>query len=250
MALSTETEALLGFYNQKLELDANQIVQVGIIETGYEIQTGVGETDKIKVYGPQELINNYNVPINKLDNKILEYNNQIRGLQQQVLNWGQSANAVGCGTTAAPAVVVYQDTVYYAGYGFTAPNPFQSFSGTITSTTVGLGTINTVGVASIGTYLCNVGTCYKPLFSPPLGCSGGVCVGYADTITNLNNEITSLKALRDPLIEKVNTLKAGRADFQLQLYAYTQTKSKLNDQIQKTEAIVGFLQDPANAEWL
>lgn len=246
MTISTQTEALVEFYNQKIKLDTKQIVQVEIIEAGYEIKTGIEENDKIKVYGPQELINNYNIPIEKLDNKILEYNNQISNLQQQVLILGQQANSVGCGTTSLNAVIVYQDILNYVGYGFSAPNPFQTFSGVMNSVTAGLGTATIVGLSSIGSYDNDIGTCYESLF----GCSAGVCSGYATSITNLNNQITNLKALRDPLIEKVNILKNGRADFELQQYAYTQSKSKLNGQIQKTESIINFLQDPANSEWL
>jgi hypothetical protein len=243
MGISTQTEALVEFYNQKIVLDAKQITQVEIIESGYTIKTGIGTTEQIRVYGPQELIDNYNVPIKKIDNKVLEYNNQIRNLQDQVLSLGQQANAVGCGTTSVDAVVVYRDDLNYNGYGFNAPNPFSPSTGTITSSTLGFGTITQANPVAIGSYFGDVGTCYDP----ELGCG---CAGYATSISNLNTQITNLKALRDPLIGKVNTLKEGRISSQLQKYAYDQSKIKLNQQIQKTQTIINFLQDPANDEWL
>lgn len=242
MAISTETEALLDFYNQKIILDTKQISQVQVVETGYTVKTGIGITEQIRVYSPQELINNYNVPIKKIDNKVLEYNNQIRSLQNQVLSLGQEANAVGCGTTSVTAVTVYRDDLNYTGYGFSAPNPFTSMNGTIQTSTLGFGTITEAVPIGIGSYYGNVGTCYDP--------PCGNCAGYATSISNLNTQITNLKALRDPLIVKVNELKAGRIDFQLQQYAYTQSKTKLNQQIQRTQSIISFLQDPANDEWL
>jgi hypothetical protein len=241
MALSTETEALLEFYNQKIDLDVKQVSQINVVESGYDIQTGIGTTERLRVYGPQELIGNYNVPIGKLDDKILEYNNQIRTLQNQILSLGQSANAVGCGTIGI-AVTVFRDDLNYTGYGFSAPNPFSPLTGTIATATLGFGTMTEAVPVAIGSYFGDVGTCYDP--------PCGDCAGFASSITSLNTQITSLKALRDPLIIKVNTLKEGRINFQLQKYAYDQSKVKLNQQLQKTEAIISFLQDPANAEWL
>jgi len=243
MGISTQTEALIEFYNQKIALDTKQITQVVIVESGYTIKTGIGTTEQIRVYGPQELIDNYNVPINKVDKKVLEYNNQIRNLQDQVLVLGQQANAVGCGTTSVDAVIVYRDDLNYTGYSFSAPNPFSPLTGTITSSTLGFGTITQANPVAIGSYFGDVGTCYD---SP----CGEDCAGFASSITNLNTQITNIKALRDPLIVTVNQLKASRIDFQLQKYAYTQSKVKLNQQIQRTQSIISFLQDPANDEWL
>lgn len=243
MAISTQTEALVELYQQKNDLLQKQLLQVGVIETGYTIKTGIGTTEQIRIYGPQENIDNYNFPIEKIDSKVLEYNNQIRSLQEQVLSVGQAANAVGCGTTSAPAEIVYRDNLNYTGYGFSAPNPFSSVNGTITSSTLGFGTMTEAVPIGIGSYYGDIGTCYAPL----LGCG---CTGYVTSIANLNAQITSLKALRDPLIVKVNTLKSGRADYQLQQYAYTQSTSKLNQQLQKTQDILNFFQDPENAEWL
>jgi hypothetical protein len=250
MALSTETEVLLEFYNQKIELDTKQVSQINVIETGYNIQTGIETTDKLRIYGPQELIDNYNVPIKKIDAKILEYNNQIRTLQEQILSLGQEANSIGCGTMTSPIWVdVDRDDLNYTGYGFSAPNPFSPLTGTIDVETVGLGTMTDVVPVGIGSYNNNnLSTCYDIGF--PFTCSNTICAGYATSITNINAEIDALKALRDPLIIKVNTLKEGRISFQLQKYAYDQSKVKLNEQLQKTEAIITFLQDPANDEWL
>ena len=78
MAISTQTEALLYLYNQKLSLDTQQLSQISTIQAGYTIQTGTEPTDQIKIWGPTEIIENYNVPIEKLDNRIIELNTEIK----------------------------------------------------------------------------------------------------------------------------------------------------------------------------
>jgi hypothetical protein len=78
----------------------------------------------------------------------------------------------------------------------------------------------------------------------------GVCSGYATSIANLETQIQILQDQRDPLIEKVNTLKINRSDFQLQKYSYDESEVRLNAQLQKTEEIISFLNDPENDEWL
>jgi hypothetical protein len=59
-----------------------------------------------------------------------------------------------------------------------------------------------------------------------------------------------LRSERDPLIEKSTFLKAGRSQYELQNYGLEQSKVQVNSSITVSNTIVGFLQDPANAEWL
>lgn len=252
MAISTQTEALIELYNQKISLDTQQLSQLTTIQSGYTIQTGTGTTETIRIWGPEEVIDNYDIPIKKLDNKILEYNVQIVELEQQVLSIGQTANSVGCGSTAFspfwfllyPPTTVYEDQLRYKGYSFTAPNPFSATNGTLNTGNLGIGTHNYINPVAIGSYFGPVDTCNS------FECNSGICLGYATSISNLNAQIVSLQALRDPLIEKVNILKESRSAFELQVYAYTQSENKLNEQVQKTQEIISFLEDPANEEWL
>lgn len=245
MALSTETEALLDLYNQKLSLDTQQLSQINTVQSGYTIMTGIGSTDHIKIWGPTSVIENYNPPIQRLDNKIIEINNQIVSLQNQILTVGQAANAVGCGTTGIflftpvgfATVNVTQDQLRYRGYTFTSPNPFSPIDGTLITSNSGIGTQDYIADVVIGHYFGPIGT-------------DGVCAGYATSITNLTNAIVGLRSERDPLIQKVNFLKQGRSQYELQNYGLEQSKAQVNTAIGISSSIVSFLSDPANAEWL
>ena len=79
MAISTQTQALIDFYEQKNVLDTNQISQVNIVKTGYTIDRKDGSTP-IKIYGPDELISNFAPAINAIDQEIITINNQIKNL--------------------------------------------------------------------------------------------------------------------------------------------------------------------------
>jgi len=243
MAISTETQALLNYYNQKKSLDSKQITQVQVIETGYNINTGISSSDSVRVYGPQELVANYNVPIKKIDNRIIELNTQIQNLQSDLLDVKQAANNAGCpgpiwiiGFTTT--TVLQDNLVPYVGYGFSAPNPFSAISGTLNTSNSGIGTFNSVpGTSVIGSY-------FEPIVD------AGGCATYVSQINTLNGQISTLQTERNGLINKVNTLKKNRISFELQNYAYTESKNKLNEQIASTNSIISFLEDPANEEWL
>lgn len=245
MAISTQTAGLLDLYNQKISLDQKQLEQVTTVQTGYTITTGVGSSDYIKVWGPEEVIENYNVPIEKLDDRILELNTDIANLQSQVLFVGQAANSVGCGSTGYfigtsfvpnTTTTVNQDNLNYRGYSYTSPNPFSQISGTLSSSNLGIGTQNYITQSSIGFYYNFTGI--------------GSCVGYATSITNLNNQIIEIQSTRTDLIDKVNFLKIGRSQYELQNYAYNQSKSQMNTSIAISSSIISFLEDPDNSEWL
>jgi hypothetical protein len=161
MAISTQTEALIELYNQKNSLDSQQLSQVALVQGGYNIKTGIGTTEQIKIWGVNEVIANYDTPIEKLDDKIVEINNQINTLQLQLLSLGQEANLIGCGVDPLSflfysfatvlfllfsgrsdlfsgilpedIVVVYKDTLRYRGYTYLSPNPFETINGTLVS---------------------------------------------------------------------------------------------------------------------
>jgi len=250
MGISTQTTALLDLYNQKISLDNTQLTQLNYVQSGYTITTGIGTTDYIKVWGPSEVVENYNPIIQKIDAKIVEINDQIINLQQEISILGQQANAVGCGTTGVGigvTVIVYEDQLRYRGYTWTAPNPFSPIGGTLISSNTGIGTEDYISQIGIGSYFDPIGTCYNLLT-----CSSGICAGYATSVTNLKNQIIVLQNDRDPLISKVNFLKGtgGRSQYQLQNYGMEQSKAQVNASIGVSSSIISFLEDPANAEWL
>jgi len=250
MAISTQTEALIELYNQKISSDTKQLSQVNYVQTGYTIQTGIGETEYVKVWGPSEVIENYNVPIQKLDNRIVEINTQINNIKQNILTIGQQANIAGCGTTGAPHVSVATSTINCKVYAFSGTNPFAESTQSLSTSNIGVGVQNSVITVGLGSYHGDVETCYNSI---AIGCTtapGGSCVAAATSITNLTNQIPALIQQRDDLITKVNFLKNARVDYQLQNYAYNQSKTQINASIGISSTIIDFLEDPNNAEWL
>mgnify|MGYP003334245196 CR=1 FL=1 len=91
MSISTQTAALLDFYNQKISLDKKQLDQITSVQTGYTITTGVGSSDYIKVWGPSDVIENYREPIEKIDNRILEIYKLELEIIKQVYNKKQNS---------------------------------------------------------------------------------------------------------------------------------------------------------------
>lgn len=246
MAISTQTEALLELYNQKLSSDTTQLQQINYVQSGYTIQTGIGETEYIKVWGPQEVIENYNYPIEKLDNRILELNNQITNLKNSILTIGQQASNAGCGTTSS-YVSVAASTISCKVYAFSGNNPFAESTQTLSSSNLGVGVQNSIVVVGLGSYYSGINSCYA------VGCSsapGGSCVAAAASITYFQNQISPLLAERDDLMIKVNFLKNARVDYELQNYAYNKSTAQINTSIGISSSIITFLEDPNNAEWL
>lgn len=246
MAISTEREELLKFYEQKIKIDKKQISQVETLEAGYTIDAKNGDAP-IRIWGPSELISYFNVPIENLDKEIVSINDEIKELQNSVLEIGTHANSVGCGSTAwsvgFTTVIVLEDRTRYEGYSFTSPNPFSGINGSLTAGNAGIGTYSKINQVAIGSYFSPIDVCYK------ITCTSGQCEGYADQIVDLNNQIDDLQAERDDLIIQVNDFKAKRIDFELQNYAYTASKQKLNTQIGIASAAIEFLNDPQNEQW-
>ena len=247
MAISTQTASLLELYNEKITLDKEQLSQVNYIQSGYTIQTGIGETERIKVYGPSEVIENYKYPIEKLDTKILELNTQITNLRNNILTIGQQASAAGCGTTAS-SVTVTAPSVSCKIYAFSGTNPFSESTQTLSSSNLGIGVANNIGSVTLGTYNSGITSCYAVGFCS--SAPGGSCVAAATSITYFENQIPPLVTQRDNLITKVNFLKNARVDYELQNYAYNQSKTQINAAIGISSTIIDFLEDPNNAEWL
>ena len=246
MPISTQTQALLELYNQKISLDEKQLQQVTTVQTGYIIPTGIGSTEYIKIWGPEEVIENYNVPIEKLDNRILELTNEIADLKTEILTIGQNASNAGCGTTSS-FVSVASSTINCKVYSLSGTNPFSQSTQTLSSSNLGIGVSNSIVTVSIGTYHADLSTCNEIDCS---GAPGGSCVAAAASITTLSNQIGPLVTERDDLIVKVNFLKDARLQYELQNYAYNQSKSQINTSIGISSSIISFLEDPNNEEWL
>jgi len=262
MAISTNTEALISLYQQKISLDEEQIKQVEYTEQGFSIQLPGGGEYKLPAI--EESIGYFTEPTQKLDKRIVELNNQIVGLQNTLLQVGLAANDCGCGGLTGfstsgtfpyiftpfvfgPKTTVNADTAIYRGYTYTSPNPFQEINGTLTSGNAGIGTESLFGVSFIGDYYSNIGVARTTL---PVCPGVTTCAGYATSETNLNSQIAALQAERNALAQKVNILKDNRSEFEVRRYGFNASKEELNAEIQSTNSIISFLQDPANDEWL
>ena len=235
MAISTQTEALIDVYTQQISLNESQIEQSNNLLNGYTINRGP-DYPEIKIWGPQEVIDNFTPSINALDNKIIEVNGEIQALQYQILSVGLAANGVGCGTTGS-IVSVTRDDVKYKQYSYTAPNPFSETVGILTNTTIGYGVTNFIAYTGIGSYYGDIVTY-------------GGCSTQQTQIVNLQNQINDKIGIRSDLMQKVNILKEQRSSFELQKYAYNESINKLNAQIGICSSVIQFLQDPTNDEWL
>jgi prefoldin subunit 5 len=246
MAISTNTESLISFYNQKISLDTEQIKQVEYTEQGFSIQLPNGGEYKLPAI--EESIGYFAEPTEKLDKRIVELNNQIVGLQNTLLDVRQTANSCGCGGPIGfDTITSYADTAIYRGYTYTSPNPFEEIDGTLTSGNAGIGTESLFGITEIGVYYGNIGIAATIL---PI-CPGVTnCTGYATSESNLNAQISALQSERNALAQKVNVLKNNRSEFEVRRYGFNASKEALNVQIQSTNSIISFLQDPANDEWL
>lgn len=242
MAISTQTQALVKLYQQRISLLQKQIYQVNTVESGYTINVGIG-SNPIRFYGVNETLQNYSYPIQKLDTKIVQLNDQINSLQQQVLDLGNSATSVGCGTTSN-INIVYRDDLKYKTYSFSSPNPYAESQGNLTSSNLGIGTNNFINQVSIGSYYGDIGNCYI------IDCNNQVCAGFANSITALNLQISEKQIERNNLLGIVNILKSNRIEFQMQKYAYDESKNRLNLQIINSTTIINFLQNPAYQEFL
>ena len=70
MAISTNTEALIGLYQQENNQSTDQIKQVEDLETnGYNLDLQNGTS--FRIYGIQETLNFFNEPIEKIDTRIV-----------------------------------------------------------------------------------------------------------------------------------------------------------------------------------
>lgn len=246
MAISTETEALISIYGQKVESSNKQIVQVNDVKSGINI-SGPGIENPVRIPGPDEVIGYFQVPIQKLDNRILELNTEISNLRATILSIGQQASSAGCGTTTS-SVTVTAPSVSCKIYAFSGSNPWVQSTQTLSSSNLGVGVQNSIVNVTLGSYRANIGICYTTTGCG--GAPGGSCASAASSITFYEAFIPPLATERDNLITKVNQLKNDRSVYELQRYGLNRSIEQLESQKTSAESSLSFLQDPANEQWL
>lgn len=246
MAISTSTEALISIYQQKVETSNTQITQVNDVKTGIDI-SGPGIDNPVRIPGPDEVIEYFEEPIQKLDGRILELNTEIANLRSTILTIGQQASSAGCGTTTS-SVTVVAPSISCKIYAFSGKNPWVQSTQTLSSSNLGVGVQDSVVNITLGTYRANIGICYTTTGCG--GAPGGSCASAASSITFYESFIPPLESERDNLITKVNFLKNDRSLYQLQSYGLNRSITQLQAQKTSAESSLSFLQDPNNEEWL
>lgn len=266
MAISTSTEALIALQKNKIKNDIKQKEQVEYTKNGFSID--LGAEGKFDFPAVSEILTWYDEPIEKIDKKIHQLNVQIVDLQNQILSVGQSANVCGCGGSVGfgtdesgnftgevffsgiNTITVYADTVTYRGWSYTSPNPFDEINGNLTGSNAGIGTETLTGISSIGIYYGDVGIARTDIDLFPI-CPGITeCDSYPIQISALESQITPLRNERNSLINKVNYLKSERGKYKIRDYGFNVQLETLNSEINSSQSLINFLENPSNEEWL
>jgi len=236
MAISTQTKALIELYENKVQRDQTQLIQINTTIAGYEINTG---TNIVKIYGVTENLSNFSIPIIGLDNQIVGITSNIYNLYQDIVGIATNANANGC-----PAIIdentgistVYADTVSYRSYNFTFPNVFGTSTGTITTGNLGIGTQTFISQVAIGTYF-------------PFDSNTGACGIASAAINSKLAQINTLAIQRNSYISNANSLKAARVKYQLEQLGYNQSIIQINSQIAESNSILTILKNSSLQEF-
>lgn len=229
MAISTQTQALIDLYNQKVEQYNKQLEQINVVIAGYNINKG-GNYEPIKIYGVTENLANFNVPIQGLDNQIVGINSAIYFLYQDIVGIGTQANFDGCPVDISTAGIttVFIDAINYRSYNFTFPNVFGTSTGSITTGNLGIGTQTFISQVAIGTY-------YQ------FDSNTGVCGIASAAINTKIAQINTLASTRNSYISNVNVLKAARVKYQLEQLGYNQSIIQINSQITESNNVLNIL---------
>ena len=107
MPLSPETENLITFYTDQNESLQKQLDQLESVENGITITTGIDTTGQLiqtKIWGANEVLDNYSVPISNIDDQIVTINDEITSLRQQIITTYNTAVAYGCSHVGGPGI--------------------------------------------------------------------------------------------------------------------------------------------------
>ena len=237
MPAGPETEYLIESYKRAIKQDQTQLEQLDQVIKGLVIKTEEDEEPTAIIEGVNDQINRFDPSTKGLDTRILSLNDQIRGLQEQIVGLGQSANVFGCVGLGTTVTSVIGDQVNLHIWSFTSPNPFSQSQQVLTANNLGVGTYNGISTVSIGTYA-------------NFASDDGVdCAGYATSISNLQAQITPLRTQRNEVITEINILKEERSRYQLQKYGYDVSITQLNAEITKKQNLIVALEDPDNQQW-
>jgi hypothetical protein len=236
MAKGPKTEYLIGSYNRSIDRNKTDLVELNKTYKGYDITAVDGEPPVYIIEDIEAMIDRFDPSSKGLDTRIYQINSQIQNIQNQILVLGQTANALGCGTYTNSVESVVEDRVILHKWAFTYPNPFDKSTETLSPSNIGIGTYDGVIQVSIGTYV-------------GFSTYGGICVGYANSITTLSNSLTTYRAERNAVISQINVIKEERTRYQIQKYGYEKSLMRVNEEINKKNTLINALNDPQNQQY-
>lgn len=206
----------------------------------------------------QEYIDDCQPSTSVLDVDALGILSQINSLKTQIVSIGQSAQIiVGCASSTITTVKndsLVANTWNASSSSYTGTDPFGSIISTgITTANAGLGTITVHlpdGGSSIGTYytLSGPGLTSSPSGLPvsPTPTDNVNCTNCKNAITNLQNQVASLRVSIGSTITAINGLKYQKSEYELTRYALNRGIVQKQDIVTKVSAALTTLYDPNN----
>ena len=181
----------------------------------------------------QSNIDLFTTPTKTLDTQIVSIASSINTLKTEIITLASGAYSVGCGTTGG-VTAYYPDVVrtYVANISTSTYNgndPYGNSFSSLSSTNLGIGTLlvytqNDSSQSGIGSLYANINTCYRAKSLIPLvACVSGECVAYAASITDKQNQVTSLTSQLQSLLSQTNNLRNERLDYELERYSQNQS---------------------------
>lgn len=190
-----------------------------------------GNSDSLEVLNERKLeiqkdIESFTPVCTTVDSQIVSIASSIVTLQTEIINLSESAYAVGCGTTAA-MTTSYPDIVRSLSYNlctesYDGESPYDVNTTFLNSGNVGFGTFliytqNDSSQTGIGTLYGEIESCFR------IGCTSGICVSFASSISTKQSQITTLRNRLTNLLIDSNNVKTERVDYEIQRYGNNYT---------------------------
>lgn len=183
----------------------------------------------------QENVDLFTPVLNRIDTQIVAIAASIVSLQIESVILSSNAFAVGCGTTSGISTS-YPDSVRTYSYNistsfYDGDDPYTVISSTMNSSNIGFGTFvvhtqNDSTAVSIGLSYGSIDSC----FNSASGCTSGICIGYANSISTKSSQINTLRNQLTNLVSSSNKIKTERVDYEIQRFGNKYSIRILNDE--------------------
>ena len=195
-----------------------------------------------------------------LDNKILEFNNQINIKKSQIKDLVTTAIGAGCsyisttgsngaqnvgGVAIGVGLTIYSDAATISVYtnlsNYSTNNPFSSnVTSTLTLSNAGTGytslTVNNGG-SSVGSYSSIPTTAGQHPGAP----SPAACAGYGSSVISIAAELTALRTQRDLYLTNLNTLKKKTKVEELKRWGLKRSDQSIEDQKTSNQSLIDLI---------